>query len=149
MRRRIAILVLLAMPLAGVDLLVKAVLPTDPYFFHQRSGTWMMASAFLLVLALLLARLPSRLLAASAGLFAAGVLGNLVSALVHHGLVPNPFVIYGRDQELAFNLADLYVLAGILLLTASSLRVAVRYRHCLPQSSIAVRLIRRYRSSNA
>ena len=147
MRARIATLALVAVPLAATDLLVKSVLPTNPFFFHHRSGAWMTLSAVLLVFLLLLTRLPSRLLAASAGVLAAGVLGNLVSASLHRGLVPNPFVIVGRDWELAFNLADLYVLGGIVLLTAAALRVTVRYRHVLPQSTVAVRLVRRLRAS--
>lgn len=145
-RGRIAIVVFLAVPLAGIDLLVKSVLPTAPLFFHQRSGEWMILSAVVLVFALLLTRLPSRLLAGSAGLLAAGVLGNLVSARLHRGLVPNPFVIVRGDVELAFNLADLFVLAGIVLLTVAALRLAVRYRHVLPQSTVAMRLVRRVRS---
>jgi hypothetical protein len=140
MRSRIAIVVILAVPLAGIDLLVKFVLPTAPIFFHRRSADWMILSVVMLVVALLLTRLPSRLLAGGAGLLAAGVLGNLVSARLHHGLVPNPFVVALGDLELAFNLADLFVLAGIAVLNVAALRLAVRYRHLLPQSTIAVRL---------
>jgi hypothetical protein len=147
MRNRIAILVCVAMPLAGADLLVKSALPTDPFLFHQRSGAWMILSAALLLFALLLTRLPSRLLAASAGVLAAGVLGNLVSASLHRGLVPNPFVLDDGDFEIAFNLADLFVLGGIVLLTVTALRVAVLNRHVLPQSTVAVRLVRRLRAS--
>ena len=143
---RIAIVVFLAVPLAGIDLLVKSVLPTSPLFFHRRSGEWMILSAVVLVVALLLTRLPSRLLAGSAGLLAAGVLGNLMSARLHHGRVPNPFVIVRGDLELAFNLADLLVLSGVVLLGVAGLRLAVRYRHLLPESTLAVRLARRIRS---
>jgi hypothetical protein len=145
-RNRLAIVVFLAVPLAGIDLLVKSVLPTDSLFLHQRSGAWMILSTVVLVFAVLLTRLPSRLLACGAGLLAAGVLGNLVSASLHGGLVPNPFVIVGSDAELAFNLADLFALGGIVLLTAAALRLTVRHRHLLPQSSLAARLVRRVRS---
>jgi hypothetical protein len=146
MRDRLAIVVLMAVPLAGLDLLVKSVLPTAPLFFHQRSGDWVILSAVVLVLALLLTRLPSRLLAGGAGLLAGGVLGNLASAGLHHGVVPNPFVIVRGDLELGFNLADILVLAGIVLLIVATLRLTVRYRHLLPQSTVAVRLLRRIRS---
>jgi hypothetical protein len=146
MRKRLAIAVLLAVPLAGIDLLVKSVLPTVSLFLHRRSGEWMIVSAVLFVLALGLTRLPSRLLAGGAGLLAAGVLGNLVSASLHRGLVPNPFVIVRGDVELAFNLADVFVLSGIVLLTVAALRLAVRHRELLPESTIAVRLVRRVRS---
>jgi hypothetical protein len=145
-RARIAIVVCMAVPLAGVDLLVKSVLPTASLFFHHRSGGWMIFSTVLLAFVLLLTRLPSRLLAAGAGLFEAGVLGNLVSAGLHHGLVPNPFVIVGSDFELAFNLGDCFVLGGIVLLTVAALRLAVRHRDLLPESTIAVRLVRRVRA---
>jgi len=145
-RGRIAIVVFLAVPLAGIDLLVKSVLPTAPLFFHRRSGEWMILSAVVLVFALLLTRLPSRVLAGSAGLLAAGVLGNLVSARSHDGRVPNPFVIGRGELELAFNLADLFVLGGIVLLTVAAVRLTARYRHLLPQSTLAVRLFRRVRS---
>ena len=145
-RNRIAIVLLLAVPLAALDLFVKYELPTAPLYLHRRSGEWMILSAVLLVVALLLARLPSRLLAVSAGVLAAGVLGNLASASLHHGLVPNPFVIDHRDFELAFNLADLFVLGGLVLVTVAALRITVRYRHVLPQSTVAVRLIHHVRS---
>ena len=145
-RNRVAIVVFLAVPLTGIDLLVKSVLPTAPLFFHQRSGEWMILSTVVLVFALLLTRLPSRLLAGGSGLLAAGVLGNLVSARLHGGLVPNPFVIVSGDVEFAFNLADLFVLGGIALLTVAALRLTVRYRHLLPQSTLAARLVRRVRS---
>ena len=145
-RKRIAIVVCLAVPLAGLDLYVKSQLLAAPLYLHRRSGEWMVSSAILLVVALLLARLPSRLLAASAGLLAAGVLGNLVSAGLHHGLVANPFVIDHQDFELAFNLADLFVLAGIVMVTVSALRLTVRYRHVLPQSTLTMRLVRHVRS---
>ena len=145
-RDRIAVVVCLAVPLAGIDLLVKSALPVGPLYFHRRSGEWMIQSAVVLGVALLLTRLPSRCLAAGAGLLAAGVLGNLVSARLHGGRVPNPFVIVGGGLDVAFNLADLFVLGGIVLLVVASLRLAVRYRHLLPQSTVAVRLIRRVRA---
>jgi hypothetical protein len=145
-RGRFAIVVVLAVPLAGIDLLVKSVLPTAPLFFHQRSGAWMILSGVMLVVALLLTRLPSLLLAGGAGLLAAGVLGNLVSASLQRGLVPNPFVIVSGDFEVAFNLADLFVVGGIVLLTVAGLRLAVRHRDLLPQSTLVVRLFRRVRS---
>jgi Signal peptidase (SPase) II len=146
MRARLAIVALVATPLVCADLVVKAVLPTNFAFLHQRSGGWMVLSTVVLLVALLLARLPSRFLAAGAGVLAAGVLGNLVSAGLHHGVVPNPFVIVDSDWDIAFNLADLFVLSGIVLLTAGSLRLAVRHRDLLPESTITVRLIRRVRA---
>ena len=148
-RNRLAIVVCVAVPLAAIDLYVKSVLPTAPLYLHRRSGEWMILAAVVLLFTLLLARLPSRLLAVSAVLFAAGVLGNLVSARLHHGLVPNPFVIVNDEWVTAFNLADLFALGGIVLLTVAAVRLTVRYRHVLPQSTVAARLVRRVRALRA
>ena len=149
MRHRLAIVVCVAVPLAAIDLYVKSVVPTNPLYLHHRSGAWMILAAVVLLFMLLLTRLPSRFLAASAGVLAAGVLGNLISARLHHGLVPNPFVIINKDWVTAFNLADLFALAGIVLMTVAAMRVTVRYRHLLPQSSVAARLVRRVRSQRS
>jgi hypothetical protein len=143
---RLGIVVFTAVPLAALDLLLKDVLPADPMLFHRRSTDWIILCCVLLVVALVLARLPSRLVAVAAGLLAAGVLGNLLSARWHNGVVPNPFVVGPPNKELAFNLADVFVLAGIVLETVASLRLAIRYRHLLPESTIAVRLVRRLRA---
>ena len=142
MRARLTILVLIALPLAGVDLALKTVLPTDAGLAHHRSGAWVALSLALLVLLSLLARLPSRLLAATSGLLAAGILGNLVWAAAHDGRVANPFVA----GAVAFNLADCLFVAGLVLETAAAMRLAVRYRHLLPQSTIPVRIARRIRA---
>ncbi|HEY6030217.1 MAG TPA: signal peptidase II [Gaiellaceae bacterium] len=145
MRARLAIVVLVALPLAAADLAVKTALPTGPALYHHRSHAWVVLSAVLVVLALLAARLPSKLLAFAAGVLVAGLAGNLVSAARNADLVPNPFVA-GR---LAFNLADTFVLAGIALLSLAAMRLAVRHRHLLPQSTIPVRIVRHIRARRA
>ena len=66
----------------------------------------------MLVAVLVLALLPSRLVAAAAGVVAGGVLGNVISAYRHGGRVPNPLVV----GTVAFNLADVFVLAGVPVL---------------------------------
>ena len=48
-----------------------------------------------------------------------GVLGNLVSARANANWVPNPFTIHSERYWLAFNLADVFFLAGNLLLMAA------------------------------
>lgn len=122
--------------LTAADLSVKAALPSQ--LSHHRSATWAVASLVLLVASALAARVPSRLLAFAAGVLAAGLVGNLVSAGLHHGVVPNPFVV----GNAAFNLADVLLLAGIVLGIVATMRLAVRYRHLLPRHTIAVRLAR-------
>src|SRR5205823_3772120 len=92
----------------------------------------------ILVVAVLAARLPSRLFAVGAGVLAAGLLGNLVSAVAHGGVVANPFVV----GDVAFNLADVLVLGGLVLVAVAAMRLAVRFRHLLPTSTIPVRIAR-------
>lgn len=145
MRARLAIVLLVALPLAAADLGVKAALPTDPLLYHHRSHEWVLLSVALLAVALLLARLPSRLVAGGGGVLAGGILGNLISAYRHRDLVANPFV----SGNLAFNLADVLVLAGIALEIVAGMRLAVRYRHLLPQSTIPVRIARHVRARRA
>ena len=138
MAARVCILVAVALPLTAADLATKALLPTYPGLYHDRSNAWALASIALLALAIALCRLPSRLLAAAAGVFAAGLAGNLVSALDHRGGVPNPFVA----GTVAFNLADVLFVAGVALVGAAGMRVARRHRHLLPTASIPVRIAR-------
>lgn len=142
MRLRLAILVPTALTLAAADLAVKAALPGDAALAHHRSHAWAALSLALLALLVLLARLPSRLLAAASGVLAAGILGNLLWAAGHAGRVANPFVA----GDVAFNLADCLFVAGLLLEAVAAMRLAVRYRHLLPQSTIPVRIVRRLRA---
>jgi hypothetical protein len=146
MRARLALVVLVAVPLAATDLVLKSVLPTAPVFLHRRSDAWAVMSVVVLVVALVLTRLPSRLLAAGVGVLAAGMLGNLISARQHGGRVPNPFVVTRGDVGIAFNLADVFVLAGFFLVAVAVMRLALHHRHLLPQSTIAVRLVRHMRA---
>jgi lipoprotein signal peptidase len=64
-----------------------------------------------------------------AGIAAGGALGNLVSALAWRAGVPDPLVL----RDVAFNLADLFVLAGDALLLASAAVYALRNRDRLRQ----------------
>ena len=60
----------------------------------------------------------------------AGVIGNLISARLNENRVPNPLVIgnYERGLAFAFNLADVFFLAGNLLLMAALVVMVVRRR---------------------
>ena len=91
-----------------------------------------------LLLVLLSTRLPSRLFALGAGVLAGGLLGNLGSAAIHHFLIPNPFVA----GDVAFNLADVWVVCGVAIVGAAGMLLAVRYRHLLPTHTIPVRVVR-------
>jgi uncharacterized membrane protein YkvI len=144
---RLLLLVLTAGALAAADLAVKSAVSTPPWDFHQRSQAWVALSLALLVAALLLTRLPSRAVAIAAGVMSGGVLGNLISARWHGNRVPNPLVIGDAAGGIAFNLADVFALVGIVLLTASLCAVAIRHRDRLipPRRWVARALRRRVR----
>lgn len=141
-RLRLGIALMLALALVAV---VVARLEEHNHadFVHHRSGAWMTLSAFGIVVLLLLTRFPSRLLAGAAGVLASGTLANLLWAVRHEGNVSNSFVLGFGGGGVAFNLADVFVLAGIVLLVAASMRLTILYRHVLPQSTVAARLARR------
>jgi hypothetical protein len=141
MRKRLVLLVCTAAVLAAADLSLKALVATEPWAFHARSHAWAALSATVLLASIALALLPSRLVAAASGVLAGGTLANLVSAARDDGRVPNPLVV----ADVAFNPADVFVLVGIVLQTAALVALAIRHRERLPQSTVAVRLVRRLR----
>jgi hypothetical protein len=143
-RTRLATASLLAVGLAVADVVVaRATAHLHIEHAHHRSNGWVVLSLADCLVALLLTRIPSRLLAAGSALLLGGALGNLADAVTHHGYVANPFVIRGGDGGVAFNLADVFALTGIAVLVVGAIRMAFRYRHLLPQSTVAVRLARR------
>jgi hypothetical protein len=121
---RIALFLVPAAALAGVDLLVKAEVTTTSWDFHHRSLAWSVLAFVWLAVLLVLAALPSRLSAVAAGIVAGGVAGNVISARCHDGRVPNPLVAL----QTAFNLADIWILAGLPLLMFALARLAIRHR---------------------
>jgi hypothetical protein len=124
---RLSLVLAPTLALGAVDLAVKASAPTKAWDFHHRSHTWSVLAVALLVAVLALALLPSRLVAAAAGVVAGGVLGNVVSAHRHGGRVPNPLVV----GTLALNLADVFVLAGVPILIFALARVTIRHRELI------------------
>lgn len=114
-----------------------------PDFVHHRSHGWIVLSFAEIAMQLALAGLPSRLLSIGAGVLAGGALSNLLWALGHHDVVSNSFVVGYADRGVAFNLADVFALSGIAVLTLALMRLTVRHRQLLPQSTVAVRLVRR------
>jgi lipoprotein signal peptidase len=140
---RLTFLVAPALTLAAIDLGVNAAFPTSSWDYHQRSHGWAILAVCLLVVVLLLAVLPSRLVAVSAGIVAGGVLGNVVSAYRHGGSVPNPMVV----GVIALNLADVFVLLGVPVLVFALARVSIRNREhidrLIPPRKWELRLRRR------
>jgi lipoprotein signal peptidase len=116
--------------LVVVDQVVKATVSTPLWAFHHRSYGWFALSIAVLAGAVLLTLVPSRAVAVAAGVMSAGVIGNLISARLHGHRVPNPLVIgnYERGFAFAFNLADIFFLAGNLLLMAALVVMVVRRR---------------------
>ena len=143
MKLRLLAAACVALLVANVDLLVKALVRSSEGFDHHRSGAWFLLSVVELAAMGAIALLPSRALAVTAGLVAAGTLGNLVSASGDGGTVANPFVVHFGDGGVAFNVADVAFVAGQLALTAAAMRLAVRHREKLPRNTIVVRLLRR------
>jgi hypothetical protein len=129
--RRASVLLLVGLPLAGLDLAVKATLPTPYWAYHQRSYGWVALCCALLVALVLLTRLPSRVIPPAAGVLAAGVVGNGLSAAWSDLHVPNPLVVERGRAVFAFNLADLYVLGGLVLVTVTVGTWLIVNRHAL------------------
>jgi hypothetical protein len=124
-------LLLVAAPaavLASVDLVVKLKVPTESWAFHHRSQAWVVLSVLVLFGAFSLTLVRSSAVAVAAGVMCGGVIGNLVSARADGNWVPNPFVIGNYERGLAFNLADVFFLAGNVLLMAALIVMIVRRR---------------------
>ena len=124
-------MLVLAALLAAADLAHKASTQTPPWAYHARSAAWVALSLALLGAVLALTRIPSLLVAACAGVLAGGVLGNLVSGALHAWAVPDPIVVATGYGIAAFNLADVFVLTGILSLTSALVVTTVRHRESL------------------
>jgi lipoprotein signal peptidase len=117
---RVRIVIVLSTLLAAVDLVQKA---TRPVYGHPRSaGYAVVAAAICLAIYVFVPRVPSRGLAVAGGIAAAGVLGNLVSALAWRNGVPNPIVTGG----IAFNIADVLAVTGACGLVAGAVVFALR-----------------------
>jgi len=129
---RIGIMLGVALPLAAADLLVKASEPTEVWAYHERSFGWLLLSVSLLAGMVVIARIPSLLVAPAAGVLAGGLLGNSLSAAWNGMEVPNPLVFVGNRGVIAFNLADIWALAGIFLLVLALGAWLIRNRHLIP-----------------
>ena len=129
--RRLLLIAAVAVALASVDLAVKRTVPTEWWAFHHRSNGWVALSTALLACVFTLALVPSLAVAVAAGVLSGGVIGNLASARAHGNRVPNPLVIGGYGHGLAFNLADVFVLLGNLLLMSALIVLTVRNRQRL------------------
>jgi hypothetical protein len=127
--RGIATMLCVALPLAAADLYVKATEPTPDWAYHERSVGWLVLSVALFGGMVLIARIPSLLVALAAGLLAGGLLGNALSAAYNHMNVPNPLVVTASEGVVAFNLADVWAFSGICALVLALGAWLIRGRH--------------------
>lgn len=126
------VMLAVAAPLTVADLVSKEVMSTQPWALHERSPVWVVFCFAVLVGLLVVCRVPALLVPPAAGLLAAGVLGNALSAVANGLAVPNPLVVEGESTVVAFNLADIWAVGGIVAL-ASVLSVwLIRNRHLFP-----------------
>jgi lipoprotein signal peptidase len=103
-------------------------------FHHARTPyVTIVMAALIAALVLLVPRLPSNVAAVGAGVACGGALGNLVSLLAWAQGVPDPFVVVGATHGLAFNLADLFAVAGDSLLLSAVVLIGLQRRAALRQ----------------
>ena len=126
MRQRLVLFIAPTFGLACLDLAVKERLPTSEWLLHERSAAWVGLSAALLVGCFAIAAMSSRKVAAMAAVTAGGALGNVIS-VGRDGAVPNPLRI-GGSNGIVFNLADVFVVGGLLLLVVALISASVRHR---------------------
>jgi hypothetical protein len=118
-------LIVIAAWISSSDLTVKVVDPTRAGFYHRRTyfelGLILAVStavAFVVPLA------RSRITTAGAGLMVGGGVGNGLSIAIFPLGVPNPFTITEAGWTIAFNLADVAVVLGFVLMSIGVLGLA-------------------------
>ena len=108
---RRTLLVCTAVSFAAIDLVHKSFARTD--FHHARAPiVAVIMGAVIAALVILVPRVASNAAAVGAGIACGGALGNLVSLLAWSQGVPDPLVVAGSMHGIAFNLADLFAIAG-------------------------------------
>lgn len=127
----------LVVPLVAADLWLKSEWTTPAWAYHQRGVAWVLLCVALIPFVLLVARIPASLVAPAAALLLAGILGNLLSALSNGLLVPNPIIVSGERAELAFNVADLYAIVGVVVLVIAVCGWLIRQRTALAAAAEA------------
>jgi len=130
---RRTLLVCTAVSFAAIDLVHKSFAPTE--FHHARTSfVAVMMGVVIAALVVLVPRVPSNAAAAGAGIACGGALGNLISVLAWSQGVPDPLVVAGDTRGLAFNLADLFAIAGDALLLSAVVLHGIRHRARLGES---------------
>jgi hypothetical protein len=126
---RLAVVATAGSILAVIDLDVKLAVPTPVWAYHHRPGSWFAICFVALVGAAVLTRVPSPAVTAGAAIMSGGILGNVISARWYDDSVPNPIIVFaGNRGGIAFNVADVFTLAGIMLLTGALVSFTIAHR---------------------
>jgi len=132
-RLRRTLLVCTAVSFAAIDLVHKSVAAAD--FHHARTPfVAVVIGTVIAALVVLVPRVPSNAAACGAGIACGGALGNLVSLFAWSQGVPDPLVVAGSMHGVAFNLADLFAIAGDALLLSAVILHGIRHRATLRES---------------
>lgn len=127
---RLLAVLLAATTFAAIDQWTKLLIATPDWAYHHRSEGWFLGSCVLFVGMAALAMLPSISVAVGAALFAGGLLGNMMSASADHFDVPNPLLI-GHHDGIAFNIADVCIMTGNVVLMVACCALAIQNRERL------------------
>ena len=132
-RLRRTLLVCTAVSFAAIDLVHKSLAAAE--FHHARMPfVAVIIATVIAALIVLVPRVPSNAAACGAGVACGGALGNLVSLFAWTQGVPDPLVVAGSMHGVAFNLADLFAIAGDALLLSAVTLYGIRHRTRLRES---------------
>jgi hypothetical protein len=124
------VLIGVAIVFAAIDLADK--FASHAAYHHPRSP--LVAAVIVIVIAgiiLFVPRVASRAALLGAAVATGGALGNLMSLFVWSQGVPDPFVVHGTTHDIAFNLADVFAVAGDAVLLAAVMLHGMRRRERL------------------
>jgi lipoprotein signal peptidase len=141
---RLLATLLLALSVAAVDQCVKVAIATPSWAYHHRSPSWFLVSWALCFGVPILAVVPSRAVLVGAALLSGGMLGNVLSASTDGLTVANPLVV-GRTSGVAFNVADVCILTGNMILVVSLMTLAIRNRDRIDGWNALLRQVVRHR----
>lgn len=123
-------LIVIAIWVGCSDVIVKLIKPTETGLYHKR--TYFELVVILVISAAAVYFVPlarSRSIAVGAGLMIGGGIGNALSIAIFPLGVPNPFLFSKDGWTIAFNLADVCVGIGFVLMTASVFGLGIGRRH--------------------
>jgi hypothetical protein len=123
-------LIVIAAWIGACDMIVKLVEPTETGLYHKRTHLELFVILAISATAVYLVPLArSRLISLGAGLMVGGGIGNALSILVFPLGVPNPFTVSESGWTIAFNLADVCVAIGFVLMTSGVWGLSIGRRH--------------------